>query len=142
MPRVLLFLLIVGAVVYAVVDIANSEDDERLGMPPFLWIVLVILVPVLGTIVWLAVSRTQRARRGTGTATPTSYRMMSHSPQPQPLAPDDDPEFLWLLEQARIKTQREEQAQASGEEPPAAGGGSRGEDDGHRAGDQDGQPRA
>jgi hypothetical protein len=142
MARVLLFLLIVGAVVY-VVDISNSEDDERLGMPPFLWIVLVILVPVLGTIVWLAVSRTQRARRGTRPGTSTSYRTLSHPTQPQqPLAPDDDPEFLWLLEQARIKRQREEQAQASGEQPPATGGDSRGEDDGHRAGDQDGQPRA
>jgi hypothetical protein len=141
MPRVLLFLLIVGAVVYAVVDIANSEDDERLGMPPFLWIVLVILVPVLGTIVWLAVSRTQRARRGTRPATATSYRTLSNPAQPQPLAPDDDPEFLWLLEQARIKKQREEQAQrAAGED--TAGPDGRGEDDGHRTGDQDEQPRA
>jgi hypothetical protein len=149
MPRALLFLAIIGLVVYAVADIVSSDDDERLGVPAFGWIVIVILVPVLGALVWIVVSRSQRARRAAGTGTSSGRGATiagpmapgARRPAGQPVAPDDDPEFLWLLEQARIKKQREEQerlARGEGGTPagpgpeadPGTAEGSRGEDSG------------
>ncbi|HEY0217818.1 MAG TPA: PLDc N-terminal domain-containing protein [Cellulomonas sp.] len=120
MARVLLFLVIIGLAVYAIADISSSDDDERLGVPAFAWVVIVILVPVVGPLAWIAVSRSRRAARAAGTTGrasgghgSTGYRELQR-PAPQPLAPDDDPEFLWLLEQARLKKQREAEAGATG----------------------------
>jgi hypothetical protein len=95
--RLVGYLLLIGLVVYCVIEIVRSEDDERLGVPPALWVLLVVLVPVLGSIVWLAVSRTRRAQRapaksGWGTASRNASG---------PTAPDDDEEFLWRLDEER-----------------------------------------
>ncbi len=113
MLKALPFILIVALVIYTVVDIANSEEDERLGVPQILWILLVVLIPVLGCIAWFAVSRTRRAQRAAGaTSAPargTTGPVPNRRPD-RPLAPDDDPEFLWLLEQARLKKEREQRA--------------------------------
>jgi hypothetical protein len=99
--RYLGMLLLIGLVVYCVVDIVRSEDHERLGAPAALWVLLVVLIPVLGSVAWLAVSRSRRAaaRAGTGTGRPRSA--------PRPVAPDDDPEFLWRLDRER-QTRRAE----------------------------------
>lgn len=98
-------LLLIGLVVYCVIDIVRSEDDERLGVHPALWVLLVVLFPLIGGVVWLAVSRTRRAnarpQEAAGHATTG------------PVAPDDDPEFLWRLEQER----RRREARGTDDEP-------------------------
>lgn len=95
--RYLGYLLVIGLVVYCVIDIVRSEDDERLGVHPALWVLLVVLIPVLGSIVWLTVSRTRRAQAASSRVgqAPGSRGV------PGPTAPDDDDEFLWRLEQER-----------------------------------------
>lgn len=123
MLKVLPFILVVALVIYTVADIANSEEDERLGVPQILWILLVIVIPVLGCIAWFAVSRSRRAQRAAG-ASVTGRGTATAAPAQRtdrPLAPDDDPEFLWLLEQARLKKEREQRAaqEAEGTDGPA-----------------------
>jgi len=85
-------LLLIGLVVYCVIDIVRSQDDERLGVHPALWVLLVVLFPLVGGIVWLAVSRARRASRGV---------VVRADAPTGPRAPDDDPEFLWRLDQER-----------------------------------------
>lgn len=119
MARALFFLVMIGLAVYAVSDIASSDDDERLGIPRLPWIVLAIIVPVLGPVVWIVSSRAQRARRTAGGAAPTA-RPTARPTQARrsgPLAPDDDPEFLWRLEQDRIRRERERQARQDDDTP-------------------------
>ncbi len=95
--RVVGTLLLIGFVVYCVIDIVRSEDDERLGVHPALWVLLVVLFPLIGGVVWIAVSRTRRAARPVRGAA---------GPAPSgPVAPDDDPEFLWRLDQERRRRQ-------------------------------------
>lgn len=132
MVRALPFLLMFALVVYTVVDISSSDDDERLGMPAFVWIVIAILVPVLGPVAWIAVSRTQRAKKAAGQAGGASGAT-TPTPRPRPrqsgpVAPDDDPEFLRHLaqEQARLRRERE---QAEGGGPAADGDGPHPADD-------------
>ena len=92
-------LLLIGLVVYSVVDVLSSDEHERIGLPRWAWVVLLLLVPLAGSIVWIVVSRTQRARHqddGQG------GRVLPSAP----VAPDDDPEFLWKLEQQRREAER------------------------------------
>ena len=110
--RYLPFLLVIGLVVYTVVDVVNAEDEDRLGVHPALWILGIVLLPPLGSIAWLAVrfsrrsNRGARPPRGAGPQRPT-YR-------PGPAAPDDDPEFLWRLEQEK-RRRREREGHADDE---------------------------
>lgn len=114
----LLPLIAVGLAVYALVDLASSDDEDRGGIPKGLWVVLIVLLPFVGPIAWILVKRSHRSvprygtggRPGAGSTTPARRRRNA------PLAPDDDPEFLWRLEQQ----QRRQGKDASGT-PEASG---------------------
>lgn len=97
--RNLLALVVVGLIVYTVIDVARSDERERLGLHKLLWIAFMVLVPVVGSVTWLLVRRTPGRRTGRGPGIGT----VPHAP----LAPDDDPEFLWRLEQERRRRERE-----------------------------------
>lgn len=96
MARVLLVLAGVAVTIYALVDAAQSHDADVRVMPKPYWMTVVVLVPVLGALAWLAWGRPApdepswwealaRGRFGTrATSTRTS-------------APDDDPSFLAAL---------------------------------------------
>jgi hypothetical protein len=118
MPRALFILVTIGLAVYAIADIASSDDDDRLGVPRLPWFV-VALVPIVGPVAWIVVSRAQRARRaggGGGAATPGPSAPPRPPRRSGPVAPDDDPEFLWRLDQERIRRERENRG--SGGEGP------------------------
>src|SRR5690606_6647587 len=115
MPRVLLTLAVVGLAVYALVDVWGSEEDGRGGLPRWLWVLLIVLLPLLGAIAWIVV-RVSARRSGTGGpglggSRPTPPRPGGPRRPSGPVAPDDDPEFLWRLEQEKRRQQRESRAE-------------------------------
>lgn len=119
MARAFVFLVMIGLAVYAVAGIAASDERERLGLPKGPWFV-VALVPFVGPLAWIVVSRRARHEAGgAGTAGGTTAR-----PTPRrtgPLAPDDDPEFLWRLEQDRLRREREAGQGGPGSPRPSDG---------------------
>lgn len=122
MVRVLAFLLAVGLAVYALVDLASSDEEQRGGLPRGLWVVLIVLLPFLGPIAWVLVRRSA----GSGRARPSGAPGGSPGPgrRPRgPVAPDDDPEFLWRLEQERRRRERAQgpapQPETPDDAPPA-----------------------
>ncbi|WP_454050823.1 PLDc N-terminal domain-containing protein [Cellulomonas sp. Marseille-Q8402] len=109
MARALFFLVIIGLAVYALADIATSDDRARRGIPRGAWL-LIALVPVVGAVSWILSSRAARAAGGAGPATGRPGGGGPSGPRRSgPLAPDDDPEFLWRLEQERIRRERDRQ---------------------------------
>ena len=96
-------LLLIALVVYCLVDISRSDDAERVGLHPALWMILVVLLPVVGPIIWLVVSRSHRPRQ-------------TRSDADRPASPDDDPDFLWRLSQQ----QRRRAAGRPAAAPPTA----------------------
>lgn len=115
MPRVLLILALVATAfwVFTIVDCAVQPATRHRGVSKPVWILIVVLLPVLGGLLWLIVGR---ARASTVAAR---------------RAPDDDPEFLGRIgsisdQDERIRRLEEELAQLDAEDddprwkPPAA----------------------
>ncbi|WP_265520522.1 PLD nuclease N-terminal domain-containing protein [Oerskovia flava] len=123
--RVIVPLLAIGLAVYAIADCASSEEDERGGVPKGLWFVLIIFLPLVGPVAWILVKRSQRTRYAAGggypqrPGMPSSGRGSAKRRRRGPVAPDDDPDFLWRLEQER---RRQERAAGGGTSDDAAGG--------------------
>ncbi|ARU52235.1 hypothetical protein JOE63_001313 [Cellulosimicrobium cellulans] len=147
MLRVLLPLIAVGLAVYALVDLASSDEEERGGIPKGLWIVLIILLPFLGPIAWILVKRSagrSGSRYAAGRPSGGSSNGGTRRRRNAPVAPDDDPEFLWRLEQQQRRQARDDApSPATDDAPPAAGDTTedgRTEDDGdaHRPGASNG----
>ncbi|MCK9793230.1 PLDc N-terminal domain-containing protein [Isoptericola sp. 4D.3] len=128
MLRVLPMLAYLALVVYALVDVAQSDEEDGGGIPKGLWILIILLLPFAGSIAWLVVSRRARARRRpaprtgfpAGPAAAAQYpgrRRTWETDAPADATgadPDDDPEMRWLLEQARLKREREQAARDAG----------------------------
>lgn len=105
MTRVLLILALVLTAfwVYTIVDCSVQPANRHRGVSKPIWILIVILVPVLGGLLWFAIGRvrasTIAARR----------------------APDDDPEFLEKIgtlsdQDERIRRLEEELAMLDAED--------------------------
>lgn len=91
--RVALAVAVLVIFVYGLVDVIRTDARLTRGISKPAWIVVMIVLPVLGAILWLLMGRP----RG-GVPNPQAYR--------HPTAPDDDPDFLRNLE-ARRRNQAE-----------------------------------
>lgn len=107
MVRLLLILALVAVVfwVYSIVDCAMQPSTRHRGVSKGAWVLIVVLLPVVGGILWFTAGRIGKraiaARR----------------------APDDDPEFLRTIgsisdQDERIRRLEEELAQLDAEAAP------------------------
>jgi len=75
--------------IYALIDVIRTDESQIRGLPKFAWIILIILLPVVGAVVWLVAGKERDESRGAGLRAPGS-----RSRQPgRPSSPDDDPRF-------------------------------------------------
>lgn len=88
----LLGLMVVILTVYTVVDCAMFDRSRLRGLPRWVWIFVILFVPVIGPLLWLFVGRGRRAAAGTRVV--------------RSMAPDDDPEFLKGLAAQATQEQR------------------------------------
>lgn len=106
MLRVVLGLLPFVLAIYALVDCIQTPDEKVRHIPKLGWIVLIVLIAIVGPVAWLIAGR----QRGTG------GRAVRSSPR-QPIAPDDDPDFLNRLgDDARKR--RQEKRKDDPRDPP------------------------
>jgi uncharacterized membrane protein len=120
MLRMLPMLAYLALVVYAIVDVVQSDEEDGGGLGKGLWIFVILLLPFAGSVAWLVVSRRARATRRSASASgfpagpvpPAQYprRQRSWEAEVVPADADDDPELRWLMEQARLKREREQAA--------------------------------
>lgn len=115
MPKLLigLGLAVLILSIYTLVDAALFERSRIRGLPRWVWIFVIVLVPVIGPVLWLLVGR---GRRGA-----------SRSRGPRAVAPDDDPDFLKGLDrektqQERIRQLEKDLADLDKPDPRATGG--------------------
>ncbi|MGL4339785.1 MAG: PLDc N-terminal domain-containing protein [Rhodoglobus sp.] len=83
-------LIVIVLDVFAIVDVFLVEKRRVRAMPKWVWVVLIVLVPVVGALLWFFVGR-DRSRGGA---------------PPRPVAPDDDPTFLRNLRRDEEQDER------------------------------------
>jgi len=118
MLRLLPVLLILALALFALVDCLARDEDEIRALPKVLWVLVILLFPLLGSVVWFIAGRPHGAALpgaglGSGSGSAPDERRFnpfgrgSGGPQ-RALAPDDDPEFLRRLDEQR---RRDEESQ-------------------------------
>jgi hypothetical protein len=112
--RYLPFLISLVLTIYALFSCIQTEDEDVPHLPKLLWVLLIVLVPFVGAITWLLMSRSHaRKRQARTTGSRGSY---GAGPARRSTAPDDDPEFLAWLDRNR---KRREQSKPSDEDADA-----------------------
>jgi hypothetical protein len=127
----LLVLAIVGLTAYAIFDCVTTDARMVRHLPKGPWIMLILLLPGLGAVMWCL--------RGRPTAATTAYHISGHpagrgrveawgnqpapaaeSPSPRLVPPDDDPAFLADLA-LRAAEMREAEARSGRASEPRTG---------------------
>lgn len=117
MFRALAVIAAFAILVYALADFASSDERDRGGIPRWLWAVLIVCLPYFGPLSWIVFSRTRR-HQTSGPSSPPAGPTRARRRPTGPLAPDDDPEFLWRLGQEQ-RNQARAAANASDTAPDA-----------------------
>lgn len=92
----LLGFVTLGLWIFCLVDVITTEESSCRNLPKMLWLLLVLLVPLVGSIVWLVAGRPQQATRVAGRYERTTPAFPEYD-RPGRFAatsPDDDEEFL------------------------------------------------
>lgn len=76
--------------VFSIADVAFTEPRRVRALNKPLWVILILILPVLGAILWFAIGKARRDRDGDRRTT----------------APDDDPAFLRNLRRDEQQDER------------------------------------
>jgi hypothetical protein len=136
MSKVVFFLLYLALVVYALVDVIQADEEDLGGIQKGFWVIAIVFLPLAGSIAWIVVSNGARRRRASSGGQVTGFpadqpaparyerRVRSWEQEDAPVAPEDDPEFIWLMEQAKRKREREARTAGDAAEGSESGAGS------------------
>lgn len=102
----LLFALQVLLVVLALISCLSAEDGEVRALPRYIWVIVILLFPLVGSITYFVAGRPLKTAPG-GDAWRAGGGFPEATRPKRTLAPDDDPEFLNAID-ARSKKEDEE----------------------------------
>ncbi|TQL44991.1 phospholipase D-like protein [Homoserinimonas aerilata] len=91
----LLGALVLAFWVYTLIDCIRTDEYRARGLPKGVWVFVIIIIPVVGSILWLTIGK-ERDGGASAPARPAPTR---------PMYPDDDVDFLRRVE---TDAQREE----------------------------------
>lgn len=97
-----LVLASVAITVYGVVDCVRTPAQRVRTLPKPVWVLVILLLPVLGAVVWLLAGKNRSKPGG--------------RPSPRPVAPDDDPDFLRRIDEQRRREQRRQERAERGDD--------------------------
>lgn len=90
-------LVLVALWIFCILDVIATDEVLVRNLPKLLWLLVVIILPSVGSIAWLILGRPVGAgfRLGSNVAI---YR-----PQKRVVGPEDSPEFLSSMERRRLE---------------------------------------
>ena len=62
MIRLLPFVIELALIIFCLIDVIQTPEDGVRNLPKWGWIVLIIIVPLIGSVAWLVAGRPQRPR--------------------------------------------------------------------------------
>lgn len=83
MARVVGVLFLIALYIYGIIDVSRTPGSDMRTLPKWAWLIVVIVLPVIGTVLWLIFGRIWTLGTGRG--------------RKRRIAPDDDPRFLKQL---------------------------------------------
>lgn len=83
-------LVIVALSIYAAIDSLLTDRSRIRGLPKALWVIVILLLPIIGAVLWFIVGKDRGKNR----------------PVARQTAPDDDPEFLRRLGSEKEQEER------------------------------------
>lgn len=76
----------IGVILFALIDALMSDRSRVRGVSKPIWVLIILLVPVIGAVLWFAIGKTRKKRT-------------------VPIAPDDDPKFSGQGYSAQLKAE-------------------------------------
>ena len=81
---VIFVLIELGLLIFCLVDCISIYDDRIKSLNKITWVFIIILLPIIGSVLWLLIGKDRSHNRPAEIARDAR----------RPLAPDDDPTFL------------------------------------------------
>jgi len=94
----LVFALEVLLIVLALISCLSAEEGELRALPKIVWVIIILLFPLVGAIVYFVAGRPVQAAPKAGNWR-TGHGFPEATKPTRQVAPDDDPEFLRKLNQ-------------------------------------------
>lgn len=102
--HIVLSLLTLAVMVFALIDIITRRDDQVKYLPKMVWLILVILLPFIGSVLWFAIGREYE---GQGISLPRRQAPASYGPPQTGWAPPSPPADTRTTEQQLTDLERE-----------------------------------
>ncbi|MEP6478373.1 MAG: PLD nuclease N-terminal domain-containing protein [Rhodoglobus sp.] len=132
MFQLLLSVVLLGATIFALIDVITSDQSQIRYLDKIIWVILIVLVPLVGVIVWFVVGKERGATsdgvvgRAGRTTQPSSFNRPARA-EPSPQLPMSDEDIDAAVErevefherqarirrlEAEVKARRDEQPNA------------------------------
>jgi hypothetical protein len=108
--------------IFCIFDVITSDPELVRNLPKLVWLLIVIIVPDVGSIAWLIVGRPRGAAFSPGATSPRMPRRRSSA---GPVGPEDSPHFLKSIDEQRrlkaweddLRRREEELRRRNGDDP-------------------------
>ena len=107
--------LIVGLTLYTLLDAVRTPAHEARTLPKWLWVLVTLLFPVVGPIMWLILGR-PKAQPAAGAR--SGFGQRHGTPAPSVSSPDDDEEYLRWLKAKAERERRSREAESNNKQDP------------------------
>ena len=77
--------------VYCILDVIATDEAVMRNMPKIFWLIIVIILPTVGSLAWLLLGRPTNAGYMPGD---TTTRAIGRRSGPRPIGPEDSPDFV------------------------------------------------
>ncbi|MEO7804941.1 MAG: PLD nuclease N-terminal domain-containing protein [Actinomycetota bacterium] len=94
-------LLLLALWIYCIFDVISTDEVLIQNLPKMVWLILVIILPSIGSIVWLVIGRPYGQGFRPGGAAPPRRPMSTH--EHRAIGPEDSPRYIAEIESAQAK---------------------------------------
>jgi hypothetical protein len=83
--------------IFCIFDVISTPAEDARNLPKVLWLIVVLIVPDVGSVAWLVLGRPRSAR----TLQPRSWQRPPRPQAHRPRGPEDSPQFMSGIDEHR-----------------------------------------